>query len=76
MADHGNCDYMLDDNDNVITTHSLYPVPFIITDSTVKLRNGDLTMVAPTILKYMDIACPPEMKATEVLFATDEDNTK
>ncbi len=76
MADHGNCDYMLDDNDNVITTHSLYPVPFIITDSTVKLRNGDLTMVAPTILKYMDIACPPEMKTTEVLFATDEDNTK
>ena len=71
MADHGNCDYMLDDNDNVITTHSLYPVPFIVTDNNVKLKNGDLTMVAPTILKYMDIACPPEMKDTDILFVDE-----
>ena len=73
MADHGNCDYMLDDNDNVITTHSLYPVPFIVTDMSVKLKNGDLTMVAPTILKYMDIACPPEMKNTDILFVNDNE---
>ena len=67
LSDHGNCDYMLDENDNPVTTHSLYPVPFIITDKKLKLRNGDLTSVAPTILKYMDIAIPKEMKGTKNL---------
>ncbi len=67
LSDHGNCDYMLDENDNPVTTHSLYPVPFIMTDKKLKLRNGDLTSVAPTILKYMDIAIPKEMKDTKNL---------
>ena len=67
LSDHGNCDEMIDDNGNVCTTHSLYPVPFIITDKKVKLENGNLTQVAPTILKYMDIALPKEMKDTKPL---------
>lgn len=67
LSDHGNCDEMLDDNNNVVTSHSLYPVPFIITDKKVKLENGNLTQVAPTILKYMDIALPKEMKSTKPL---------
>jgi len=71
LADHGNCDYMLDESDNVCTTHSLYPVPFIVTDASVKLKNGNLTNVAPTILKYMDIALPIEMKDTGDLFNND-----
>ena len=58
---------MLDENDNPVTTHSLYPVPFIITDKKLKLRNGDLPSVAPTILRYMDIAIPKEMKGTKNL---------
>ena len=48
-------------------------MPFIVTDMAVKLKNGDLTMVAPTILKYMDIACPPEMKDTDVLIVDEKD---
>lgn len=72
LADHGNCDYMLDEDGNVVTTHSLYPVPFIMTDPKVKLNNGDLTQVAPTILKYMDIALPKEMKDTKTLFVEEE----
>ena len=36
---------------------------------TEKLKEiGDLTQVAPTILEYMDIAIPKEMKETESLF--------
>lgn len=76
LADHGNCDYMLDENNNVVTTHSLFPVPFIVTDENLKLKNGDLTMVAPTILEYMDIAVPKEMKETKTLIASSIDNTK
>jgi 2,3-bisphosphoglycerate-independent phosphoglycerate mutase len=72
LADHGNCDEMLDENDEVITTHSLYPVPFIILDKHIQLKeHGDLTMVAPTILKVMDIAIPKEMKESKNLIIED-----
>lgn len=72
LADHGNADIMLDENNEPVTTHTLSQVPFIITDTKLELANGDLTMVAPTILKYMDIALPKEMKDTEDLI-TEED---
>lgn len=68
LADHGNADIMLDNNGNVVTTHTVSKVPFIILDKNVKLESeGDLTMVAPTILEYMDIAVPDEMKNTNIL---------
>lgn len=69
LADHGNADIMIDEENNPVTTHTLSKVPFIIIDDKIKLKEkGDLTMVAPTILKYMDIACPKEMRDTEDLF--------
>ncbi len=68
LADHGNADIMFDEKGNKVTTHTLSKVPFIILDKNVKLKeSGDLTMVAPTILEYMDIAVPEEMKDTEIL---------
>ena len=68
LADHGNADIMLNSKNEPVTTHTLSQVPFIITDEKVKLKPvGDLTMVAPTILEYMDIAIPKEMKETESL---------
>ena len=68
LADHGNADIMLNENGEVVTTHTLSKVPFIIMDKNIELENtGDLTMVAPTILEYMDIALPDEMKGTDIL---------
>ena len=62
LSDHGNCDEMLNENNEIITTHSTSKVPFIITDENIELRkNGDLTNVAPTLLDYIDIAFPKEM---------------
>ena len=59
---------MIDENGNKVTTHTLSKVPFIILDKNVKLKEeGDLTNVAPTILEYMDIAVPNEMKETPIL---------
>ena len=69
LADHGNADIMIDDNGNKVTTHTISKVPFIILDKNVELKpTGDLTMVAPTILSYMDIAKPKEMAETPTLF--------
>lgn len=68
LADHGNADIMIDENDQPVTTHTLSKVPFILMDENLKLKDeGDLTMVAPTILEYMEIALPEEMKETESL---------
>ena len=60
-ADHGNCEYMLDDNNNVITSHSTSKVPFIITDSKYKLKDGKLADIAPTILSILNLKIPSEM---------------
>lgn len=72
-ADHGNVDKMLDENNNPITTHTTAKVPFIIMDKNVSLENGgDLTNIAPTILEYMDIAIPKEMKESKSLLKKEE----
>lgn len=60
-ADHGNCDYMLDDNENIITSHSTSLVPFIVTDAKYNLKNGKLGDIAPTILKLLNIDIPKDM---------------
>ena len=63
LADHGNADQMLDAQGNPVTTHTTSLVPFIITDEKINLvEKGDLTNVAPTILEYMDITIPKEMR--------------
>lgn len=66
-SSHGKADTIIDRDNNIITKNTLSPVPFMIIDDTVKLRNGDLTSFAPTLLKYMDIAIPKEMKDSEIL---------
>lgn len=65
-ADHGNCEVMLDKNNQVCTTHSLNPVFFISTDKTLQLKDGTLANIAPTILKYFGIKIPKVM--TKPLF--------
>lgn len=73
LADHGNADTMLNDKNIKITTHSCEKVPFLITDEKIKLIDGTLCNVAPTILKYMDIAVPKEMENTKDLFYNKEE---
>ncbi len=65
-ADHGNCDYMLDDDGNIITSHSTSLVPFIVTNCDYTLKNGKLGDIAPTMLKILNLDIPIEMSG-EVL---------
>ena len=62
-ADHGNSDYMINEDGTPNTAHTLNPVPFFIIDNEWKgkIRPGKLADIAPTILTMMDIALPKEM---------------
>ena len=72
-SDHGNVEEMLDQNNLIKTSHTTNPVPFIFCDENLKIKEkGDLSMIAPTILKYMDIKVPEEMKDTQLLFERED----
>jgi 2,3-bisphosphoglycerate-independent phosphoglycerate mutase len=63
-ADHGNAEQMLDDKGNVMTAHSMNPVPLILIpiDTTpICLEDGILADIAPTLLHVIDVNVPNEM---------------
>lgn len=64
IADHGNADFMINEDGTPNTQHSLNPVPFFIVDNEWKgeIKPGKLGDLAPTILTMMHIPVPPEMK--------------
>ena len=66
-ADHGNCEEMLDENDNVLTAHTTNPVPFIVTNKNISLVPGKLGDIAPTILELMNIEKPAEMTGVSLI---------
>ncbi len=67
VSSHAKTDTIINRDNEIITRNTTSPVPFIILDKKVKLNNGDLYSFAPTLLSYMDIAVPKEMKDTEIL---------
>ena len=61
-ADHGNADRMLDeDGTTPYTAHTTNLVPFYIVGADVKLRDGRLADIAPTMLDLMGLEKPAEM---------------
>jgi len=62
-ADHGNADFMVNEDGSPNTAHTLNPVPFFIIDRDWKgkLKPGKLGDIAPTILTMMGIPIPKEM---------------
>ena len=61
-ADHGNADRMLeDDGTTPYTAHTTNLVPFYIVGANVKLRDGKLCDIAPTMLDLMGLQKPKEM---------------
>lgn len=81
-ADHGNSEYMSDENGNPWTAHTTNPVPFILIEGEgrkivghggeVKLaENGKLADIAPTILEIMQLEQPKEMTGTSLIKKSD-----
>jgi len=62
-ADHGNADFMINDDGSPNTAHTLNLVPLFVIDASWKgeLRFGKLGDVAPTMLTMMGIDIPSEM---------------
>ena len=61
IADHGNSDTMLDSEGRIVTSHSTSLVPFIITNKNLKVKDGKLADIAPTMLSLLNLPIPKEM---------------
>ncbi|MFN4144674.1 MAG: 2,3-bisphosphoglycerate-independent phosphoglycerate mutase [Runella sp.] len=69
IADHGNADYMLNDDGTPNTAHSLNLVPCIFVGNSYHgtPKNGKLADISPTILDLMGIPKPAEMTGQSLL---------
>jgi 2,3-bisphosphoglycerate-independent phosphoglycerate mutase len=62
LADHGNADYMINDDGTPNTAHTTNLVPCIVIDKDVTtVKDGKLGDVAPTVLHILGITIPEEM---------------
>ena len=72
-ADHGNVECMFDaENNNFHTSHTTNPVPFVLVannlfNSKLTLSKGNLSDIAPTIVKLMQIKQPEEMTGKSLI---------
>ena len=66
-ADHGNAEITEDEKGNPATKHTSSPVMLITTDKSIKLKDGKLANIAPTILDYMNIKKPASMNEESLI---------
>ena len=68
IADHGNCETMMNPDGSPHTAHTTNPVPFILIDNDkIEVNSGILGDVAPTILELMGVNQPKEMTQKSLL---------
>lgn len=67
IADHGNCDMMWDKDKKPVTSHTTNPVPCIITKEGIKLKDGKLADIAPTMLELLGLPIPKEMTGCSLI---------
>lgn len=64
IADHGNSDYMINDDGSPHTAHTTNPVPCFFISNNVNgrtIKAGKLGDIAPTILSLLDLEIPKDM---------------
>ncbi len=64
IADHGNSDYMINDDGTPNTAHTKNPVPIIYVSKNAadaQVQAGKLADIAPTILSLLGMSIPKEM---------------
>ena len=69
IADHGNCETMINPDGSPNTAHTTNPVPIILVDKDLKhIQNGVLGDIAPTILDLMGIEKPAVMTCHSLVY--------
>ena len=66
-ADHGNADCMVDEDGGPFTAHTTNKVPFIVIGKAVKLHEGRLADIAPTMLQLLGIDQPSDMTGKSLI---------
>ena len=67
-ADHGNAEQMIDYKTGELhTAHTTNPVPLVLIGRDVKLKEGRLADLAPTMLDLMNLAKPEEMTGESLI---------
>lgn len=67
-ADHGNAEYMINDDGTPNTAHTTNDVPLRLIDPEIKsLHHGKLADLAPTILALLQVPQPPEMTGVSLI---------
>lgn len=66
-ADHGNAEVNQHENGDKHSAHTSNPVPIFITNKTIKIRDGNLADVAPTILELLNISKPQAMQGSSLI---------
>ena len=67
IADHGNCDVMWDKEHKPVTSHTTNPVFCIVTKKGIKLNDGKLADVAPTMIELLGMKIPKEMTGNSLI---------
>jgi len=68
IADHGNCETMINPDGSPNTAHTTNPVPIILVDKELKkINDGVLGDIAPTILELMGVEKPEVMTSHSLL---------
>ena len=68
IADHGNCETMMNPDGSPNTAHTTNPVPIILVDKNLSaIKDGILGDVSPTILKLMGIEKPAVMTQNSLI---------
>ena len=70
IADHGNSDYLINEDGTPNTAHTKNPVPCILVSANAaqkQVKTGRLADIAPTILSLMGIPQPVEMTGTNLV---------
>jgi 2,3-bisphosphoglycerate-independent phosphoglycerate mutase len=70
IADHGNAENLLQEDGSPHTAHTTNPVPVILTAADAKLRDGELSDVAPTLLALLGVERPPAMTGENLVQET------
>jgi len=70
IADHGNSDYMVNEDGSPNTAHTTNPVPCFFLSKNLanrKIKDGKLGDIAPTILSILGVGAPDEMTGTTLI---------